>query len=202
MLGRTEQRGRRAITRASRSKGQISIQCRSGDLECLADIYDAQALALVHDLRHVDQGDLGIEGVFPTCAPSGPCSGESCQSALWKVTDYVWRPFGNGPRLSCASWSSTCSPSSSNRQGGLPCSRPACPSSPTTPIVPLLPNRRMRNGPPALAQRAYNEKGDRWVERILSVRETCRLRGIPTFPVLVEAVTCFFNSQHPNVSWI
>jgi transposase len=26
----------------------------------------------------------------------------------------------------------------------------------------------------------YNEKGDRWVERILSLRETCRLRGIPT----------------------
>ncbi len=48
----------------------------------------------------------------------------------------------------------------------------------------------------------YNEKGDRWVERILSLRETCRLRGIATFPVLVEAVTRFFNSQHPDVSWI
>jgi transposase len=48
----------------------------------------------------------------------------------------------------------------------------------------------------------YNEKGDRWVERILSVRETCRLRGRPTFPVLVEAVTCAFNGQHPDVSWI
>jgi transposase len=33
----------------------------------------------------------------------------------------------------------------------------------------------------------YNEKGDRWVERMLSLRETCRLRGIPTFPVL-EAI--------------
>jgi transposase len=29
----------------------------------------------------------------------------------------------------------------------------------------------------------YNEKGDRWVERILALRETCRLRGMPTFPV-------------------
>ena len=48
----------------------------------------------------------------------------------------------------------------------------------------------------------YNEKGDRWVERILSVRETCRLRGRPTFLVLVEAVTCAFNGQHPDVSWI
>ena len=53
-----------------------------------------------------------------------------------------------------------------------------------------------------MMQGTYNEKGDRWVERILSLRETCRLRGIPTFPVLVEAVTCSFNGQHPNVSWI
>jgi transposase len=53
-----------------------------------------------------------------------------------------------------------------------------------------------------IMQGTYNEKGDRWVERILSVRETCRLRGRPTFPVLVEAVTCTFNGQHPDVSWI
>jgi transposase len=53
-----------------------------------------------------------------------------------------------------------------------------------------------------IMQGTYNEKGDRWVERILSLRETCRLRGIPTFPILVEAVTCHFNGQHPDVSWI
>jgi transposase len=53
-----------------------------------------------------------------------------------------------------------------------------------------------------IMQGTYNEKGDRWVERILSLRETCRLRGIPTFPILVEAVTCSFNGQHPDVSWI
>jgi transposase len=53
-----------------------------------------------------------------------------------------------------------------------------------------------------LMQGTYNAKGDRWVERILSVRETCRLRSIPTFPILVEAVTCFFNGRHPDVSWI
>jgi transposase len=51
-----------------------------------------------------------------------------------------------------------------------------------------------------MMQGTYNEKGDRWVERILSVRETCQLRGIPTFPVLVEAVTCSFNGQHPDTS--
>jgi transposase len=55
--------------------------------------------------------------------------------------------------------------------------------------------RRMMHG-------SYNEKGDRWVERLLSLRETCRLRGRPTFPVLVDAVTCAFNGQQPDVSWI
>jgi transposase len=50
-----------------------------------------------------------------------------------------------------------------------------------------------------MMQGTYNAKGDRWVERILSVRETCRLRGRPTFPVLVEAVTHSFNGQHPDV---
>jgi transposase len=53
-----------------------------------------------------------------------------------------------------------------------------------------------------LMQGTYNAKGDRWVERILSLRETCRLRGKPTFPVLVDAVTGYFNGQHPDVSWI
>jgi hypothetical protein len=53
-----------------------------------------------------------------------------------------------------------------------------------------------------MVQGTYNAKGDRWVERILSVRETCRLQGITTFPVLVEAVTCCFKGRHPDVSWI
>jgi transposase len=52
-----------------------------------------------------------------------------------------------------------------------------------------------------LMQGTYNEKGDRWVGRILSA-ERCRLRNIPTFPVPVEAVTCSFNGQPPGVSWI
>ncbi len=53
-----------------------------------------------------------------------------------------------------------------------------------------------------LIQGTYNAKGDRWVERMLSLRETCRLRGKPTFPVLVDAVTCYFNGQQPHVSWL
>jgi transposase len=53
-----------------------------------------------------------------------------------------------------------------------------------------------------MMQGTYNDKGDRWVERMLSLRETCHLRGIPTFPILVEAVTCAFNGQHPDTAWI
>jgi transposase len=53
-----------------------------------------------------------------------------------------------------------------------------------------------------LMQGIYNGKGDRWVERILSLRETCHLRGKPAFPVLVDAVTRYFNGQRPDVSWI
>jgi transposase len=53
-----------------------------------------------------------------------------------------------------------------------------------------------------LMQGTYNEKGDRWVERMLSLRETCRLRGMPMFPVLVDAVTSHIHDQRPDVSWI
>ncbi len=53
-----------------------------------------------------------------------------------------------------------------------------------------------------IMQGTYHEKGDRWVERILSLRETCRLRGMPMFPVLVDAVTSRFHGQRPDISWI
>jgi transposase len=47
-----------------------------------------------------------------------------------------------------------------------------------------------------------SEKGDRRVERILSLRQTCRVRGRQTFPVIVEAMTCYFKGQPPNIAWI
>jgi transposase len=53
-----------------------------------------------------------------------------------------------------------------------------------------------------MMQGSYNAKGDRWVERMLLLRETCRLGAIPTFPILVDAVTCYFNGQQSDVSWI
>ncbi len=53
-----------------------------------------------------------------------------------------------------------------------------------------------------MMQGSFNEKGDRWVERMLSFRETCRLRGLSTYPILVEALTCWFTNKAPDTSWI
>jgi transposase len=45
-------------------------------------------------------------------------------------------------------------------------------------------------------------KGNRWVERILSLKETCRLHAVSTYHVLVEAVTRFFTGQQPQLAWL
>jgi transposase len=47
-----------------------------------------------------------------------------------------------------------------------------------------------------------SDKGNRWVERILSLRETCRLQAKSTYTVLAEALTSFFHGQVPDLSWI
>ncbi len=47
-----------------------------------------------------------------------------------------------------------------------------------------------------------SDKGDRWVERILSLRQTCRSRELPVFPVLVNAISCYFKEQQPDLGWI
>jgi len=47
-----------------------------------------------------------------------------------------------------------------------------------------------------------SDKGNRWVERILSLRETCRLRARSTYTVLVDAVASLFKSAQPDLSWI
>jgi hypothetical protein len=47
-----------------------------------------------------------------------------------------------------------------------------------------------------------SEKGNRWVERILSLKETCRLRSVSTYHVLVEAVARFFTGQQPQLAWL
>ena len=47
-----------------------------------------------------------------------------------------------------------------------------------------------------------SDKGNRWVERILSLKETCRLQARATYAVLVEAVSSFFQGQPPDLTWI
>lgn len=41
-----------------------------------------------------------------------------------------------------------------------------------------------------------SDKGDRWVERILSVKQTCRMRSIPLFPVLVNTIDAISKNYH------
>ena len=52
------------------------------------------------------------------------------------------------------------------------------------------------------SQGTCSAKGNRWVERVLSLRHTCRIRGRPTFPMLGEAVSCLFKGEKPDLSWI
>jgi transposase len=47
-----------------------------------------------------------------------------------------------------------------------------------------------------------SEKGNRWVERILSLKETCRLRSKSTYQVLVECIGSHFSNTQPDLSWI
>jgi transposase len=52
------------------------------------------------------------------------------------------------------------------------------------------------------SQGTCSDKGNRWVERVLSLRHTCRIRGRPTFPVLVDAVSCLFKDERPDLTWL
>lgn len=47
-----------------------------------------------------------------------------------------------------------------------------------------------------------SDKGNRWVERSLSLRHTCRQLGQSTYPILVEALTSFFHGRQPNLAWL
>lgn len=47
-----------------------------------------------------------------------------------------------------------------------------------------------------------SEKGNRWVERILSLRQTCRQRSRATFPILSDAIASYFKCRKPNMAWL
>ena len=52
------------------------------------------------------------------------------------------------------------------------------------------------------SQGTDSDKGNRWVERILSLKQTCRIQSKPTFPILVDAIQSYFYNQTPNIPWI
>jgi transposase len=47
-----------------------------------------------------------------------------------------------------------------------------------------------------------SEKGSRWVERLLSFRQTCRIRAEASFPLLVDILKSYFKEQSPNLGWL
>ena len=47
-----------------------------------------------------------------------------------------------------------------------------------------------------------SEPGNRWVERTLSLRHTCRQLGQSTFGVLVDAVASLFQGRQPDLAWL
>lgn len=47
-----------------------------------------------------------------------------------------------------------------------------------------------------------SDKGDRWVERILSLKQTCRMRSLSVFPILASAIDAFFKERKPDLQWI
>lgn len=52
------------------------------------------------------------------------------------------------------------------------------------------------------SQGTQSHKGNRWVERIPSLRQTCRLNGTSSLKVLVEAMSCYFKGHQPDLLWI
>jgi transposase len=47
-----------------------------------------------------------------------------------------------------------------------------------------------------------SDNGDRWVERILSLKQTCRIKSVSSFDILHQAMTDFFKEQEPRLDWL
>lgn len=52
------------------------------------------------------------------------------------------------------------------------------------------------------SQGTKSDKGNRWVERILSLRQSARLQMKSSFAVLVDAFDSYFNERDPDLAWI
>ncbi len=48
----------------------------------------------------------------------------------------------------------------------------------------------------------WSEKGDHWVERILSLKHTCRQNDLRTYPILVQALSDSFACRKTDVAWV
>jgi len=64
-------------------------------------------------------------------------------------------------------------------------------------IHQVIANKLISSLNPLLKSEFLSNKGNRWVERILSLRQTCRLQAISTFAVLVDVLNCYFKEQDP-----
>lgn len=47
-----------------------------------------------------------------------------------------------------------------------------------------------------------SDKGDRWVERILSIKQTCKLKLVSSFDVLFHSIDSNFKEQTPCLEWL
>lgn len=47
-----------------------------------------------------------------------------------------------------------------------------------------------------------SSKGNRWVERILSFKQTCTIRQMDSYPILVDLLNSYFKELEPDLSWI
>lgn len=45
-------------------------------------------------------------------------------------------------------------------------------------------------------------KGNKWVERILSFKQTCSIRELESFPILADLLDSYFKKREPDLSWI
>jgi len=45
---------------------------------------------------------------------------------------------------------------------------------------------------------SQSQKGNHWVERILSFKQTCSIRSLDSFPLLVELLDSYFKEQEPD----
>ena len=62
-------------------------------------------------------------------------------------------------------------------------------------LRPLVVRRKVSYG-------STSEEGERWVERIMTLRETCRQNGRSVFDELVKAISCHYRGEKPELAWI